>query len=77
VLLFLAGCMLGFSGCSENDNLLGDDDSGDQQTVGPVLSIFEDAFDFGQVPQQAKVSHIFWLHSTGDDTLRIESVSPG
>ncbi|MEW6051385.1 MAG: DUF1573 domain-containing protein [Candidatus Zixiibacteriota bacterium] len=44
---------------------------------GPKLTIPGDHFDFGFVPQNCKVSHIFWLHSTGDDTVRIASVIPG
>ncbi len=44
---------------------------------GPNLTIPESAFDFGYVPQHAKVSHIFWLYSTGDSTLRITKIIPG
>ena len=43
----------------------------------PRLTIPETSFDFGYVPQHAKVSHIFWLHSTGDDELKILKVTPG
>lgn len=43
----------------------------------PRLAIPETEFDFGYVPQKAKISHDFWLHSTGTDTLRIVKVSPG
>ncbi|UCE23946.1 MAG: hypothetical protein JSU74_11695 [Candidatus Zixiibacteriota bacterium] len=44
---------------------------------GPNLTIPESAFDFGYVPQHSKVSHIFWLHSTGDSTLQITKIVPG
>lgn len=44
---------------------------------GPNLTIPESVFDFGYVPQHAKVSHIFWLYSTGDSTLRITKIVPG
>jgi len=43
----------------------------------PQLTIPETEFDFGYVPQHSKISHAFWLHSTGQDTLRIVKVSPG
>ncbi len=43
----------------------------------PRLMIVEDAFDFGFVPQHSKVSHVFWLRSTGDDSLKILKVQPG
>lgn len=43
----------------------------------PRLTLPESSFDFGFVPQNAKVSHVFWLHSTGDDTLKILKVIPG
>lgn len=43
----------------------------------PKLSIPESEFDFGFVPQHSKISHIFWLHSIGTDSLKIISVRPG
>jgi hypothetical protein len=43
----------------------------------PQLGIPEPEFDFGFVPQNAKISHVFWLYSTGTDTLKILQVSPG
>jgi hypothetical protein len=43
----------------------------------PQLTIPETEFDFGYVPQHSKIAHVFWLHSTGEDTLRIVKVSPG
>ncbi|UCD63286.1 MAG: DUF1573 domain-containing protein [Candidatus Zixiibacteriota bacterium] len=51
--------------------------AGSSALGGPNMSIPETDFDFGYVPQQAKVSHYFWLHSTGDSTLVIEKVVPG
>lgn len=45
--------------------------------AGPKLTIPEQEFDFGYVPQGAKIAHEFWLYSTGDDTLKILKVSPG
>lgn len=43
----------------------------------PAMTIPESVFDFGYVPQHSKISHIFWLHSTGTDTLKILKVKPG
>ena len=43
----------------------------------PRLTINEPQFDFGFIPQHSKVSHVFWLHSTGDDELKILKVVPG
>jgi predicted alpha/beta hydrolase family esterase len=46
-------------------------------SAAPRLTIPESMFDFGFVPQNSKVAHVFWLHSTGDDTLKIVKVNPG
>ena len=43
----------------------------------PRLTIPETEFDFGYVPQNAKISHDFWLYSEGTDTLKILQVNPG
>ena len=43
----------------------------------PRLTIPETHFDFGFVPQHSKISHTFWLFSTGDDELKILKVVPG
>lgn len=45
--------------------------------AGSRLAIPQTEFDFGQVPQNSKVSHIFWLYSVGDEGLRIIKVDPG
>ena len=45
--------------------------------AAPRMEIPETVFDFGYVPQHAKVSHDFWLKSIGDDTLKILKVVPG
>lgn len=46
-------------------------------SAGPKLTIPETEFDFGYVPQHARVSHTYWLHSTGTDTIEIANVKPG
>ncbi|MEP0828504.1 MAG: hypothetical protein HRF51_08275 [bacterium] len=43
----------------------------------PKMTIPQSIFDFGFVPQNSKISHVFWLHSTGTDTLKILKVTPG
>ena len=45
--------------------------------AAPRLTMPETDFDFGFVPQNSKISHVFWLHSTGDDSLKIIQVVPG
>ena len=45
--------------------------------AAPQLLIKEKIFNFGYVPQNSKISHVFWLYSTGDDTLKILKVKPG
>jgi hypothetical protein len=45
--------------------------------AGPRLSLREVEFDFGFAPQNAKISHVFWLLSTGTDSLKILQVNPG
>jgi hypothetical protein len=34
-------------------------------------------FDYGYVPQGAKISHVYWLYNDGEDTLLIRDVKPG
>jgi hypothetical protein len=41
------------------------------------LTIPDSIFDFGFVPQNSIISHIFWLHSTGSESLKITNVKPG
>ena len=43
----------------------------------PRIEVPEVSFNFGYVPQGASISHTFWLHSVGGDTLRITDVRPG
>ncbi len=45
--------------------------------AAPRLTIPESVFKFGYAPQNSKISHPFWLYSTGDDTLKILKVKPG
>ncbi|MBK7141541.1 MAG: hypothetical protein IPH75_05635 [bacterium] len=48
-----------------------------QAFSAPRMTIKEAEFDFGFVPQNSSISHVFWLHSGGDDSLRILQVVPG
>lgn len=41
------------------------------------LTIPESLFDFGYAPQKSKLTHVFWLKSTGDDSLIITKIVPG
>ena len=41
------------------------------------MTISESWFNFGYMPQYSKVSHSFWLKSTGDAELRVVEVIPG
>ena len=43
----------------------------------PLMHLPEQEFDFGYVPQNSKVSHVFMIYNNGDDSLRIEKVVPG
>jgi len=43
----------------------------------PKMFLPEEDFDFGFVPQDSKVSHVFWIKSVGEDTLKILNVKPG
>lgn len=43
----------------------------------PRMTMPESVFNFGYAPQNSKISHEFWLYSTGDDSLRILKVIPG
>ncbi len=45
--------------------------------AAPRLVLSESEFEFGFVPQNSRVSHVFHLHSKGDDTLKIIQVVPG
>ena len=49
----------------------------DAVVSAPQLTIPETEFDFGYVPQNAKISHDFWLYSKGTDTQKILQVNPG
>ncbi len=51
-------------------------DIGQSEPVGPRVKTPHELFDFGVVPQRCEVSHVFWLHSTGDQELVIEELIP-
>ncbi|MFH1701520.1 MAG: hypothetical protein ABIE07_13150 [Candidatus Zixiibacteriota bacterium] len=48
-----------------------------QAMAVPKMLLPETSFDFGFVPQDCKVSHVFWIKSVGDDSLKILDVKPG
>jgi len=43
----------------------------------PKMFLPQEEFDFGFVPQGAKITHVFWIKSVGEDTLKILNVKPG
>ena len=45
--------------------------------AAPKMTIPVNEFDFGYAPQHSKLSHTFWLYSTGTDSLKILKVKPG
>lgn len=48
-----------------------------QAMAVPKMFLPEEKFDFGFVPQDVKISHVFWIKSVGDDSLKILKVKPG
>lgn len=43
----------------------------------PKMFLSHDTFEFGYVPQNSKISHVFWIKSVGEDSLKILTVKPG
>ena len=43
----------------------------------PKMYLPQESFDFGFAPQDSKISHVFWIKSVGDDSLKILKVKPG
>jgi len=41
------------------------------------MQLSETEFDFGVAPQQAYLSHSYWLKNVGRDTLEIIQIRPG
>ncbi len=48
-----------------------------QALAKPELTLKSSEFDFGYSPYNTKISHSFWLYSTGDETVEIEKVITG
>ena len=46
-------------------------------SAAPEITVNNETFDFGFVPQKAKLSHTFWISSSGTDVLKILKVVPG
>lgn len=46
------------------------------ESSGPRIKTPHETFDFGVVPQACEVSHVFWLHNTGDEELVIKELVP-
>jgi hypothetical protein len=45
--------------------------------AAPQISVPETHWDFGNVPQNATLTHDYWIRNLGTDTLRIIDVRPG
>lgn len=43
----------------------------------PQVSLPEREFNFGKMPMNSKVLHTFWIHSTGSDTVFIDTIMTG
>ena len=65
-----------FIGC-DNDPISSIADGSNDSSNNARLTIENPVFDFGFAPQYSKISHDFWLKSTGTDTLRILKVQLG
>lgn len=48
-----------------------------QAMAVPKMYLPVEKFDFGFAPQDSKISHVFWIKSVGDDSLKILNVKPG
>ena len=77
--LFLVGILAAF-GCMKDPVSSGNPavSTGDNHVY--FASIPDDSvvdFRWGYAPQNSKITHIFWLHNTGEDSLEILSVVPG
>lgn len=45
--------------------------------AAPKMHVTPNEFNFGKVPQQSTYTTLFWIKSTGSDTLRILEIDPG
>lgn len=45
--------------------------------AGSKVEVKSTDFNFGRVIQHAQVSHLFWIKSVGEDTLRVTKIIPG
>ncbi len=72
-ILLLAVALIFTLGCSDNNT------SAPTGMVPGVakLEITETDFDFGYSPQNSKIVHTFWLHSTGTAPVEIYKIVPG
>jgi hypothetical protein len=48
-----------------------------QTMAKPELTVSPEKFDFGYSPYNVKISHNFWLYSTGDEAVKIDKVITG
>ena len=51
--------------------------SSEGTTDGPKVYFSETSWNFGKIPLNSGVSHVFWAKNVGTDTLKILKVRPG
>ena len=51
--------------------------SSETSTEGPKVHFSETSWDFGKIPLNSGVSHVYWIKNVGTDTLKILKVRPG
>ena len=50
--------------------------AGQTPLTGPRIKTAPETFEFGYVPQDATVSHTFWLRNPGTETVNIQQIKP-
>ena len=51
--------------------------SSETSSEGPKVHFSETSWNFGKIPTNSGVSHVFWIKNVGTDTLKILKVRPG
>lgn len=53
------------------------DSSSETSVEGPKVHFSETTWNFGKIPLNSGVSHVYWIKNVGTDTLKIFNVRPG
>ena len=51
--------------------------SSEAPVEGPKVHFSETSWNFGKIPANSGVSHVYWVKNVGTDTLKILKVRPG